>query len=229
VTAEAAGGRDGRWRVRHAVAAFGAGLAASIPATAAVWRGGVTPFEAFAVVGAVQTLATIGVVALLRRRPGREPLGLRPASSDLLAPFLGVFLAVAASWATYVVLQLLGIEAPSQSVVRVAEGAVGWGTRAAVVIVAVLLAPVAEELVFRGILLRALRHRFSAGWSGLISALAFALAHLALDPDAVAAVPALFVVGLVLAAMVRATGRLSFAVGVHFGFNLAGVLALLLA
>ena len=216
-----------RWKVSHAAAAFGAGILASLVATALVWPGGVTVLETFAVVGPAQTLVTIAVVAWLRRAPGRPPLGVRPAGLDALGVLLGIGLAFGLSYLTWVVMRLLGSEVPEQSVVQVADRAVGLGTRAALVITAVLLAPLAEELVFRGILLRALERRLSGNAAGLVSAAAFALVHLALDPMAWAAVPALFVVGWVLATAMQRTGRVSFAVAGHLGFNLAGVVALL--
>jgi hypothetical protein len=144
--------------------------------------------------------------------------------------FLGAALAVAVSWVTYLVVQVVSRgEAPVQSVVQVADEARGTAALVAVVVVTVLLAPVAEELVFRGVLLRALQHRFSARVTLFTTAAAFGLAHLALDPDAAVAVPALFVMGLVLAAQVQRRGRLSPAVFTHMGFNLLGVVALLVS
>ena len=221
-------GGAGRWRVSHAAVAFGAGVLASVAASAAVWSGGVTVFEAFAVVGATQTLVTIGAVAWLARAPGREPLGLLPAASDAAYLFVGAALAVAVSLVTYAVVQwVFGGEVPVQSVVEVADDARGVAAQVAVVVVTVLLAPIAEELVFRGVLLRALQHRFSARVTRFVTAAAFALTHLALDPDAAVAVPALFVMGVVLAALVQHRGRLSPAVFTHVGFNLLGVVALL--
>lgn len=217
-----------RWQVAHAVLAFGAGLVASLVAAGAVWSGGISAFESFAVVGAAQTLVTIGVVARLCRVPGREPLGLRPRGRDAAGLLLGAALAVGLSLLTYAVMRVFGFEVTQQAVVRVADEAAGPGTQAAVVIVAVLLAPLAEEMVFRGVLLKGLQGRLSVRWSAFVSAAAFALVHLALDPSAVAAVPALFVVGLVLAATVRWTGGLGLAIATHTGFNLVGVLALLL-
>jgi len=214
--------------VSHAAVAFGAGVLASVAAAAAVWSGGVTVFEAFAVVGATQTLVTIGAVAWLARAPGREPLGLLPAAFDAAFVFVGAALAVAVSLVTYAVVQwVFGGEVPVQGVVEVADDARGAAAQVAVVVVTVLLAPIAEELVFRGVLLRALQHRFSARTTRLITAAAFVLTHLALDPDAAVAVPALFVMGVVLAAVVQRRGRLSPAVFAHVGFNLVGVVALL--
>ena len=65
------------------------------------------------------------------------------------------------------------------------------------------------------------------GLTRLVTAAAFALTHLALDPDAAVAVPALFVMGVVLAALVQRRGRLGPAVVTHVGFNLLGVVGLL--
>jgi hypothetical protein len=99
----------------------------------------------------------------------------------------------------------------------------------AVVVVSVLLAPVSEELVFRGVLLQAVGRRLSARWAAVVTAAVFALAHLALDFGSATAVPALFVMGWVLAAAVQRHGRLGPAVAAHMGFNLVGVLALFYA
>jgi hypothetical protein len=107
----------------------------------------------------------------------------------------------------------------------VVDEATGLGTRVAVVITAVVLAPLAEELVFRGVLLRALAHRLPRWAAVLVSAGAFAVGHL-LDPNAGLAVPALFVAGLVLARQVLKSGRLGGAIAMHAGFNLLSVLLL---
>ena len=220
-------GQAGGWQVSHAVAAFGAGVLASVAAAAAVWSGGVTVFEAFAVVGATQTLVTIAVIAWLARAPGRRPLGVRPAVADLRFVFLGAGLAVALSWATYVVIQaVFGGDTPVQGVVQSAGDAEGPAARWAVVVVSIVLAPVSEELVFRGALLAAVRRWLSARWAAVVTAAVFALTHLALDFEAATAVPALFVMGWVLAAVVQRGGRLAPAVAAHMGFNLVGVLAL---
>ena len=220
---------DGGWRISHAVLAFGTGVLASVAAYLLVHPGGVTVFESFAVVGGAQSLATIGVIAWLARSAGRPSLRPRPAWSDAAFLLLGAALALAVSWLTYlVVVQVFGGEMPAQAVVQIADEAEGWPAIVAVVVVAVLLAPPAEELVFRGVLLRALGRRLSAGLAALVSAAAFALAHLVLDFQSWTAVPALFVVGLVLAVVVQRWGRLAPAVAAHIGFNLVGVIGLLI-
>ena len=211
--------------------AFLAGVGASLVAAVPVAPGGITPWEAFAVVGPAQSLATIAVVALLKRssRPAREDLGFHFALVDLWGLPAGAGLQIALSLLlSLVVVVFFGGEAPVQDVVQIVDAAGDPGTRVAVVITAVVLAPVAEELVFRGILLRALTRRFSPGAAIFGSAGVFALGHL-LDPNAGLAVPALFLAGLVLARQVLASGRLGGAIALHAGFNLLSVLFLFLS
>lgn len=212
------------------MAAFGAGVAASLAAFIAVRGGGTSVFEAFAVVGATQTVVTIGVVAWLGRAPGRELLGFRFAAIDVGGLLVGAGLEVVAGILIYLVVELVfGGHAPVQSVVRIADQADGLGTTVAVVAVTVVAVPLAEELVFRGVLQRALEHRFKRAVALFGTAAIFALTHVALDIDAAIAVPALFGLGLVLGLLVQRTGRLGPAIFTHAGFNLVGVLLLLLS
>lgn len=222
---------DARWKVIHAVAAFAGGIVASLLAALAVASGGITAFEAFAVVGPAQALGSLGVIAALARfpRPGRESLGLRFVPVDGWGLPLGVALQFGLSLIlSLVVVIFLGGEAPVQDVVQIVDEAAGSGTRAAVVVTAVVLAPLSEELIFRGVLLRALDRRYPGWPAALGSAGAFALGHL-LDANAALALPALFVMGLVLARGVQSTGRLGGAVAMHAGFNLLSVLLLFFA
>lgn len=218
----------GQWKIIHGVAAFVTGIAASLVAALPVLSGGITSFEAFAVLGSAQSLATIAVVAALKRfsRPALEDLGFRFTFSDAWGLPAGALLQIVLSLLlSVVVVVFFSGEAPVQDVVQVVDEAAGLGTRMAVVITAVLLAPVAEEIVFRGVLLRALAHRLPRWAAAVGSAGAFALGHL-LDPNAGLAVPALFVAGLVLAWQVLKSGRLGGAIAMHVGFNLLSVLLL---
>ena len=153
--------------------------------------------------------------------------GLRPALVDVGWLLAGAGLVMALSWATYLFVEaVLGGDAPVQGVVQTADEAAGAAARLAVLVVSVGLAPISEELVFRGVLLSAVSRRLAPGWAAVITAAAFALTHLALDFESATAVPALFVMGWVLALAVQRTGRLGPAVAAHVGFNLVGVLAL---
>jgi len=105
--------------------------------------------------------------------------------------------------------------------------------RIAAVVVAVVLAPVTEELIFRGVLLKALGSK-GRRTIMVVTALVFAAFHmLGLAPDALAAaalvvLPQLFVIGLILAWVTLRTGRLGPAIFLHSGFNLLAAIALLI-
>jgi membrane protease YdiL (CAAX protease family) len=88
-----------------------------------------------------------------------------------------------------------------------------------------LLAPVVEELVFRGLLLRALLRRMPATAAVAVSAVSFALVHFG-DPSlgTVVAMPALVTIGVVAGVFTVRTGDLSRAIMLHAGFNLLTIL-----
>lgn len=93
------------------------------------------------------------------------------------------------------------------------------GSRAVLYLVIVVGAPIAEELFFRGLLLRSLARRFDDTAAIAVSALVFALSHF--KP---AQIPGLFVVGTVFAVLTRRTGRLGPAIVAHMAFNATALL-----
>lgn len=99
----------------------------------------------------------------------------------------------------------------------------GW--RIALAVLATTLGPLAEELLFRGVLLSALLRRFRVGWSMAISALVFALAHLPGLQFAWYALPDLMLLALALAALRLASRSLWPAVLAHGVNNLLAVAA----
>ncbi|MDZ4379877.1 MAG: CPBP family intramembrane glutamic endopeptidase [Parvibaculum sp.] len=99
----------------------------------------------------------------------------------------------------------------------------GGGEALMLAVVAVLLAPVAEELYFRGVLFRLLSARLSFVWSAGITALLFSLSH-----GHLFALPGLggwmltamlFAVGFVLAAFAWVTGSLRAPAIMHGAYN----------
>jgi hypothetical protein len=78
-------------------------------------------------------------------------------------------------------------------------------------------APIAEELFFRGLLLRALQRRLRDGWAIAVCGVLFGLAH-ATGTEA-AAIPALMVFGAILSALAVRTGRLGPGIVAHVAFN----------
>jgi membrane protease YdiL (CAAX protease family) len=104
--------------------------------------------------------------------------------------------------------------------------------RIAAVVIAAVVAPVTEELTFRGVLLKAMGNR-SRRAIVAVTALVFAGFHiLGLDPSrlleaAAVVLPQLFIVGVALAWVTLRTDRLGPAIFMHSGFNLLAALVLL--
>jgi uncharacterized protein len=96
-------------------------------------------------------------------------------------------------------------------------------------VLVVTVAPLAEELLFRGALLRALMRRTTPAWAAFGSALAFAAVHPLSSPEigSLIAVPGLFALGLVSAGVAIRTGNLSASILLHAGFNLLTAIAVL--
>ena len=90
------------------------------------------------------------------------------------------------------------------------------------VAVVVVGAPIAEELFFRGLLLRAISARIGNVWAVGISAVAFGLAHYeALQ------LPVLVLFGAILGLLVVRTGRLGPSICAHAAFNAVAVYSLI--
>jgi uncharacterized protein len=98
----------------------------------------------------------------------------------------------------------------------------GWAL-ALLATTAVLLAPLFEEMVFRGVLLPVLGRSIGRGWSVFLSALIFAVAHLSIGE-----LPPLLVLGLGLGLLRLSSGRLFPCVVMHAFWNGATFLNLIL-
>lgn len=88
------------------------------------------------------------------------------------------------------------------------------------VLVAVVMAPLFEEVVFRGFLFRGFANSWGWVWGAVVSSAIFGIAHLQLDVF----VP-LAVLGFALAWVYRRTGSLWTCVAMHAVFNAVAVLA----
>ncbi len=171
-----------------------------------------------------------GLGRWLDRREGMPPAALDfppPPAGPLVTAreiTLHLVLAVAGSWVLSVLLHLLGAPVAEQSLVLdlTASGDLRRPELAILAFSALALAPLAEELFFRGQLLRRTWRRGGPRAAYLASALLFAAFHGNLQG---------FVIytwlGLVFARAYARSGRLSAAVAVHLGNN-AVTLALLL-
>jgi CAAX protease family protein len=186
-----------------------------------------------------QGIGVIGTLALVARRKGRGSLA---ADFGLVARLPGDRWSAAALWllggvalqvAILPFLQLV-VEVhgkvETQEVVEQFEEARGL-TLVLFAVLVVTVAPVAEELLFRGALLRVLMRRMTPAWAVFVSALAFAAVHPLSSPTigSVIAVPGLFALGLVSAAVAIRTGNLSASILLHSGFNLLTAISVIAA
>jgi uncharacterized protein len=175
---------------------------------------------------AAQTAATVAYLAFAARR-GRGSLradfGLRLSVRNGLWFVAGVGVAALAGVFIAPIIDAGHLHSSSQEVVRTFQRAHGLDTTFFIVAVLVV-APIGEELLFRGALLRALLRRTSPATAIFVAALAFALVHVVLDPGAGYAVPALLFLGLLSGYEAWRTGDLSRSILLHAGFNLLAVL-----
>lgn len=223
-----------RWGVPDAVAAWFAGLVAALVVGSAF--GERMAAVELALLLVVQGGAIVAWLALVARRKG---LGTLAADFGLLAVGVGSRWRAETRWLfagfglqlawipLLLVLQEVHGELARQEAVRVASRASGLEVPLIVLAVGVV-APVAEELLYRGALLRCVLRRTTPGWSVLVTSLVFAAVHFG-DPSVgtVMAFPAIFSLGLVAGYQTAKTGDLVRAVYLHVGFNLVSVIAIL--
>lgn len=176
-----------------------------------------------------QTGAVVAYLAVAARKGAgslTRDFGLRVRARDGLWFVAGFVLSIASGALIAPIVSAGHLHNSSQDVVRLFQEARGVET--VVFALAVLtVAPIGEELLFRGALLRGLVRRTSPAVAIWASALAFALVHVILDPGAGFAVPALLLLGLISGYRALKTGELSQSILLHAGFNLLAVLQIL--
>lgn len=218
------------WRARDALFATLAGFGASVLGAILVGGGGLTTIDLFAVVLPLQSAGTLAYAYFMARRRGplHQVLALTARWSDLTGIAVGAGIqVVVASLALSIIETFFEGEVPGQEIVTAAAETAGWGVRILVVIGLVILAPIAEEVVFRGMLLPSLLRR-GRRWAVMVSSALFASLHL-VDPSAAFSVPFLFVLAVVLGNERLRTGRLGRPMAIHAGFNLITVIAVFAA
>lgn len=179
-----------------------------------------------------QAAVALGLLFYMSRSRGTGSwdldFGFRFQGRDLRGLLFGMGLQVAVTLLVLLPLAyLLDLDdPPQQDVADIAASASSLSGRIAVLVLLVVVAPVTEELLFRGVLLSRLRRAMSP-WSAItVSAALFAGIHL-IDPDAAFVVPGLFVIGLVLGYQALLTGRIGLPIFTHAGVNLLAAVALL--
>jgi membrane protease YdiL (CAAX protease family) len=148
--------------------------------------------------------------------PSRSPLSTTQACAAgglLFLASLPLILTAALAWKA--ALRAVGLPTDQQDMVDLVRNADAPGLLALIAVLAVVLAPVAEELVFRAGLFRYLRTRVPRAIALVAPALLFAALH----ANLVAFVP-LAVFGVLLALAYEQSGRLVVPVVAHALFNL---------
>ena len=149
-------------------------------------------------------------VSLRGEDPVRElHLSVRPI--DLLALPLGALVQVAVGFAYAPFVDRNELEAPSR---ELADAVHGTGGKVLIVLMTVVLAPLLEELFYRGLVLRSLERGVPTWAAVVVSGLLFGAMHFQLLQ-----LPGLAAFGIVAGTLAATTGRLGPAVLAHVGFN----------
>ena len=132
---------------------------------------------------------------------------------------IGVLIALAAIPISYLTgvayTNRFGFQPESQPVMQsVFNEATPLWVSIAAAIVMIAVTPLAEEIMYRGVLVSVLRQRLGTVAAVLVSALFFSLLHMHLP-----AAPALFFVGAMLAAAYIGSGSILLATAMHGAFN----------
>lgn len=181
-----------------------------------------------------QYAGNLGVFWLIARYKAVSELGWSISPGDLLYVGLGLVLQIGLAIAFLPLSEMLFPDGrPQQEVADIIANADATWLKVALVVAAVVLGPITEELMYRGVLLRALE-RWGKWLAVVVSSMVFAVAHLTgLDQQqllrsAAVFMPPLFILGLILARLTQRTGRLGPAIFLHSGWNLLSAFVLLL-
>jgi membrane protease YdiL (CAAX protease family) len=224
-----------RWGLPDVVLAWAIGVGASLFAAAPfVDADGTIPdrleVEATLVLLAVQSLGVVGWLMYVSGRKGlgslRGDYGWHLDVRDALWVAAGLGVALVSTLLILPITELANLKDTSQDVARTFEDAAGV-EQVLFALSVVTIAPVAEELLFRGALLRALLRRTNPPVAIFVSALVFSLVHVAGDPGTGYYVSAFLLLGLVSGWRAWKTGSLSQSVALHAGFNLLAVIGIL--
>jgi len=150
--------------------------------------------------------------------------GSRLMRALLIALLTAVVVLPVAWWlkqASVFVLEKIGWQPEEETAVTLLAGAKFWWTRVYLGVFAVVIAPVAEEFIFRGMLYPLIKQLGHPRWAWIGVNFLFALIH----ADAAALVP-LFLLALALTWLYEYTDNLLAPIAAHSLFNVANLLVL---
>jgi hypothetical protein len=215
------------------IVVFFSGAIASLVVAVIVVGTGADPLAPipFSAVFGAQAVASFAMVWYLSQSHGSGSLaadtGLIISGSDWWGVPAGMGLQIAIAIVTAPIIVWIWPDGPpSQSVAEVAESSETLIEQLLVVAVVAVGAPIIEEVIFRGMLLSILTRSLSRWPAILVSAAVFSAVHL-FDPNAIAVIPGLFILGIVLGWVAIRRGDLSLAIALHSGINLLAAITLL--
>jgi membrane protease YdiL (CAAX protease family) len=163
------------------------------------------------------------VLIIRRRQVSWRDLGFRSPPALALSLLVPIFVGqcVLISIVNTVVLQLIGQFQNPQVAALTAPGGFAWSNFVAVFAVAAIIAPIVEEILFRGLLYQWLRAHTSVAVAVIVSAAIFSAVHVI-----PLLFPALFVVGVILALVFEWTRSLWTTIALHFLQNSLAVIGI---
>jgi membrane protease YdiL (CAAX protease family) len=175
-----------------------------------------------------QIAGLLAAVGLLRLRgvPLRPVVGpMRPVARHVgIGVGLGLLAIIGSTLLVSLLVTLTGSEATPEQVLT--EGIADTPVQLLLaVLAAVVMAPLAEELLFRGLLHRGLRRRMRIVPATLVSSVLFAVVHLDVAVSQPLALVGLTFVGVILALAHERTGSLLVPVVIHATHNAVTIVA----
>jgi membrane protease YdiL (CAAX protease family) len=125
-------------------------------------------------------------LGLVRGRARPEDLGLRRVANVRRALLVGVTVAVV-FWIVALLLAKIFGNPPDEELVKKLKAQDSWVALGAFAVLTCVLAPIAEELFFRGFMYNAFAHRFGPRWGALLGGAVFGLVHAPNPPVTLAA------------------------------------------
>ena len=181
-----------------------------------------------ALMGHVLMVAGVLYLGFRVRGMDRRALGLVGASPRASLRAAAVFFPVTTGF-TIVYLLLLGLflawlgkEPPSQALAGMFDPGRPWWSLLLAGGMVLVTAPIAEEVLFRGVLYPSLLRRLGPQWAAVVSGMLFAVVHFEWHTIA-----PLALLGYLLARIYHITGSLPLVIAFHAGNNLLAILLLL--
>ncbi|MEX1206391.1 MAG: type II CAAX endopeptidase family protein [Dongiaceae bacterium] len=180
----------------------------------------------FLVLQSAVLLAAVYLAVVRRRGVGWAALGFQPAARSWVVGAAGLALLVilVTGLLNLTMQELAGEPLRNPQLQLLAPYGFSWSGLIGVLLVTGLVVPIAEETTFRGLLYGWLRRRWNVPASALGSAFAFSVLH-----GIPVLIPAIAVLGVVLALVYERSGSLWPSIVLHGTFNAAMALGLYLA